>query len=70
MTPDTFAAAASRAWHAAARLLGWRPGDFWNSTPVELTQALEPPADSAAPPEAGRIAALLERFPDEKKART
>lgn len=27
----------------AARLLGWRPGEFWSSTPAELTAALAPP---------------------------
>lgn len=27
----------------AARLLGWRPAEFWAATPAELAAALAPP---------------------------
>ena len=60
----TFEQAAGRAWHFAAQLLGWRPDDFWNATPRELAEALQPPAETAEPPSAGAIAALRQRFPD------
>ena len=32
----------------AARLLGWKPHDFWAATPAELAAALAPPAPPAA----------------------
>lgn len=31
----------------AARLLGWRPAEFWAATPAELHAALAPPAPDA-----------------------
>lgn len=31
----------------AARLLGWRPGEFWAATPAELAAALAPPPADA-----------------------
>jgi hypothetical protein len=30
----------------AARLLGWRPADFWAATPAELVAALSPKSDT------------------------
>ena len=33
---ETFAAGARRLAGLVPRLLGWRPDDFWNSTPAEL----------------------------------
>jgi uncharacterized phage protein (TIGR02216 family) len=35
-----FAEAASRLAGAAALLLGWRPDEFWRSTPAELAAVL------------------------------
>jgi hypothetical protein len=32
----------------AARLLGWRPAEFWAATPAELAAALAPPDALAA----------------------
>lgn len=61
----TFAAAAERAWPLAAQLLGWRPGDFWESTPAELAGALGL-GGGAEPPDAAALAALRARFPDEE----
>lgn len=34
---ETFAASAGRLAGVIPRLLGWRPDDFWNATPAELT---------------------------------
>lgn len=31
----------------AARLLGWRPAEFWAATPAELYTALAPPPPDA-----------------------
>lgn len=60
---DNFAAAARR-WNAlAARLLGWRPDDFWQATPAELVMALADPDgnETAAPPTRELISHLMER---------
>ena len=38
----------------AARLLGWRPAEFWAATPAELAAALAPPDGSAEPAPLGR----------------
>jgi uncharacterized phage protein (TIGR02216 family) len=46
---DTFGIAAHRHAGLAARLLGWRPQEFWAATPAELLAALAPPESSAAP---------------------
>ena len=32
----------------AARLLGWRPPEFWAATPAELAAALSPPGAPAS----------------------
>lgn len=48
----------------AARLLGWRPDEFWNATPAEMAAALG--GGEVVEPVAGdELAALLSRFPDE-----
>ena len=60
-----FGAAAAKAWQAAALGLGWRPADFWDSTPAELAGALAVP-DEFDPPGKDRIDALIERFPDRR----
>lgn len=33
----------------AARILGWRPSEFWAATPAELAAALIPPEGTANP---------------------
>ena len=46
----------------AARLLGWRPAEFWAATPAELGSVLQ---DEAVEPVAGdRLERLMARFPD------
>jgi len=44
----SFAASAAALWCLAARQLGWRPEEFWRSTPEELTAALGPRSEPAA----------------------
>ena len=44
---ERFGTAAVRLCGIAARLLGWRPGEFWAATPAELAAALAPPDDAA-----------------------
>lgn len=62
-----FGDAALRAAGHAARLLGWRPAEFWTATPAELAAAL---AGFAAPEGASgamddeTLKALMERDPD------
>jgi len=34
----------------ACRVLGWRPGDFWNSTPAEITAIFSTDDDPQAVP--------------------
>lgn len=58
-----FADAAARWCSLSARLLGWRPTEFWNATPAELVMALSMPADPAcpSPPSREMIAKMMER---------
>lgn len=44
---DRFAPGALQLAGLAARLLGWRPHEFWTATPAELATVLAPPG--AAP---------------------
>jgi uncharacterized phage protein (TIGR02216 family) len=56
---------AARLSGAASLLLGWRPDDFWNATPAELSLALSVPDDAAEPPDTATIDELRRRFPDQ-----
>lgn len=58
-----FAAAAPRWCGLSARLLGWRPAEFWNATPAELVMALAEPVSPASPspPTREMIARMMER---------
>lgn len=64
---QTFADASRRCCALSARLLGWRPDEFWQATPAELAMALADPADpaTAAPPNRETIARMMERDADE-----
>lgn len=65
MNAVRFADAARALSGLAARLLGWRPQEFWQATPDELAAALTMPGDPPAdPPSADAIAALRAQFPD------
>lgn len=68
MSTARFADAALVLAGVAARLLGWRPQEFWQATPDELAAALTVPGDPvAAPPSPEAIAALRVLFPDESE---
>jgi hypothetical protein len=61
----TFAESAARLAGLVPRLLGWRPGDFWNCTPAELAAIFaEPDDNSAAALTRGELDALLEQDRD------
>lgn len=45
---ERFAPAALALYGLAARLLGWKPAEFWAATPAELADALTPPDSPAA----------------------
>lgn len=47
MTEQRFGAAALRLAALSARILCWRPDDFWRATPAELMASLAPPAGGA-----------------------
>lgn len=70
MSAAPFADAARLLAGLSARLLGWRPSEFWQVTPDELAAALTMPGDPvAAPPSPEAIAALRARFPDGSETR-
>ena len=58
----TFAAGAARLAGVIPRLLGWRPDDFWNATPAELTAIFTADDEAAAAPlTRGELTTLLEQ---------
>ena len=63
MSP-AFGPGAVRLSGLAARLLGWRPGEFWAATPAELAAALAPPAASGGPLSRSEFNHLMERDDD------
>lgn len=44
---EYFGASALKLYGIAARLLGWRPQEFWTATPAELSAAFAPPEGPA-----------------------
>ncbi|HWI89420.1 MAG TPA: phage tail assembly chaperone, partial [Sphingomicrobium sp.] len=65
LTVERFGETAARLCNAAAMLLGWRPDEFWKSTPAELALALQAPGAAADAPDPATIEELRRRFPDE-----
>ena len=65
MMHATFGAGAAELSSAAAALLGWRPNEFWRSTPAELALALELPISRIEAPDGKTIDDLKRRFPDD-----
>jgi hypothetical protein len=59
-----FGEAAARLCGAASLLLGWRPKELWECTPMELAAALSFAGSAADAPDAETIDALRLRFPD------
>lgn len=64
MTPLSFGEAAERLCGAAAMLLGWRPADFWESTPAELQTAFRGVEAAPGGLDAETLNELRRRFPD------
>jgi hypothetical protein len=62
---QTFGEAAARVCGAAAILLGWRPAEFWDSTPAELAAVLKPLTAETDGPDGATLDELRRRFPDE-----
>jgi len=56
-----FGPGASRLAGLAARLLGWRPGEFWAATPAELAAVLTPVTAAAQPLGRSDLNRLMER---------
>lgn len=57
---ERFGPAARRLAGLAARLLGWRPAEFWAATPAELSTALTPPGESAGGLERAELKRMME----------
>lgn len=64
----TFAQSSLHCWQAAARLLGWRPAEFWSATPAELACSLGATVPLAEPVLRSTLAQLRAQFPDEDQA--
>lgn len=62
-----FGECANRLSGLAASLLGWRPQEFWTSTPAELVAALGPEHENAAQVDRAAIDRLLLQFPDNRE---
>lgn len=63
MSSQEFGTRATQLCHSAAMLLGWRPWEFWDSTPAELAAILQPES-SADGLERATLADLMRRYPD------
>jgi uncharacterized phage protein (TIGR02216 family) len=60
-----FSESAARLAGLAGALLGWRPGEFWRSTPAELGAVLGTMmGPEETPAERSDLERLMERFPD------
>ena len=63
----TFAAAAARLAALAARVLGWRPGEFWAATPAELALSLGADEHAEAPPTRAEILTMMAKETDNRE---
>lgn len=61
-SPRNFGEQATALSGLAARLLGWRPEEFWAATPAELGAALQ--FEAAEPIAGDELRRLREQFPD------
>lgn len=64
---EAFGAGALRLSGLAARLLGWRPEEFWSATPAELAATLSPLDPDARPMGRADLSRLMER--DDERSR-
>ena len=60
----SFSASALSLCAIATRALGWRPGEFWAATPVELAACLADPSAPAAPLARADLDRLMKDDPD------
>lgn len=61
----TFGEGAARLAGLAGALLGWRPAEFWASTPAELAQVIDALSGSdPEPADRSKLLAMQEMFPD------
>lgn len=63
MTPLFGHSAQLLAGHVA-RLLGWRPDEFWRATPAEVATVLGPPDPASRPLDRATFNQLMERDHD------
>lgn len=67
---EQFGPAALALAGVTARVLGWRPDDFWTATPADVAAVLAAWRDDAAGGGSGEgmgragLAAMMEQFPD------
>lgn len=64
---EAFGAGALRLCGLAARLLGWRPEEFWSATPAELAAVLAPYDPDARPMGRADLSRLMERDDDRSR---
>lgn len=58
---DSFAACAIQWVGLSARVLGWRPDEFWTATPADLRNAFAEPGHSVASLTRDDLGRLIER---------
>ncbi len=61
---DRFGRSANLLAGHLARLLGWRPDEFWRATPAEIAAVLGPPDPAARPLDRATFDQLMERDND------
>lgn len=66
MTDDRLGPAAVTLAGVMARVAGWRPDEFWATTPADVRAVLAGwvEADAEASLDGAALAAMMERFPD------
>jgi hypothetical protein len=62
----TFGERAAELAGLAASLLGWRPHEFWDATPVELATAFGMGGQDEAVVDSTELARLQSLFPDKR----
>lgn len=61
MSEASFGKAALHLSGMAAQLLGWRPAEFWQATPIELVTVLAPMASDSAGLDRNQFNTLMEQ---------
>jgi hypothetical protein len=64
VSEDRFGTAALRLNAVAARVLGWRPAEFWAATPAELATILMPPGQTGETVTRDELARMMEQNND------